>query len=196
MYKRYTLLCLSSLLLLLGGCTKEVETKSETQGCDDDTPTCAVADAADMSAYEGFLEEENQFIQIPMKDAILKLESESSGIFYIGYPTCKWCIEAVPVMNEVAKANNQQIYYIDKKAETSDEASILKMEELLSDILTTNDEGKKTLFVPEVIVVKDGEIIANHMGTVEDHDAKERKMNAEEVAQLKLTYEEMFQKLK
>ena len=46
--------------------------------------------------------------------------------------------------NEVAKQLDLNIYYIDKKAETSDEATIAKVEDVLKDILTEMD-GKPHL---------------------------------------------------
>lgn len=192
--KKLLTLCILSLFVFSGCTNEEDNNKKDVQACDEDT-TCPVGKSADMSAYEGFMETENQFIQIDMKDAIQKINTDSSGIFYIGYSDCPWCIEAVPVMNEVAKANNQKIYYIDKKAESSDEASINEMTSILSNILEKDEDGNPHLYVPEVFVVKDGEIVANNMGTVEGHDARERKMTSEEQAQLKATYETMFASL-
>lgn len=182
---------------MLTGCTN-TEDKDTSQGCDgEDTNVCAVTDPADMSAYEGFMEAENQFVSITMQDAIDKIKTDASGIFYIGYPNCPWCIEAVPVMNEIAKENGQLIYYVDKKAESSSEASIEEMTTLLDEILTVDSEtNEKKLYVPEVFILKDGDIVANNMGTVSGHDAKERKMNEEEIVQLKDIYKEMFAKLK
>lgn len=190
------------ILALLGaflctGCSNDTKKPADTkkQGCDD-SPTCSVADAADMSAYEGFDVENNQFIEITMDDAIQKIETDASGIFYIGFPTCPWCIEAVPIMNEVAKEMDLHIYYINKKAETSNEENIAKMTTLLQDIVSENEEGVPTLYVPEVVVINEGEISDHHADTVPNHDAHERKMEEEEQAQLKEIYKELFAKLK
>lgn len=180
-------------VFIVSGCTKE-ETPTKKQGCDD-APICDVADAADMSAYEGFDVADNQFIEITMDDAIQKMETDASGIFYFGFPTCPWCIEAVPIMNEVAKEMNLHIYYINKRAETSNEENIAKMTDILKDIVSENEEGVPTLYVPEVVVINDGEIIDHHADTVENHDAHERKMVDEEKAQLKEIYKELFAKL-
>lgn len=184
-------------ILLLAGCNKKQEenTNTKKQGCDD-SPVCDVAKSADMSAYEGFDVENNQFIEITMDDAIQKMETDASGIFYFGFPTCPWCIEAVPIMNEVAQEMDLHIYYINKRAETSNEENIAKMTTLLKDIVSENDEGVPTLYVPEVVVINEGEITDHHADTVPNHDAHERKMSEEEQAQLKEIYQELFAKLK
>lgn len=180
---------------LLTGCQTPTENEQEpvVQGCDDE-PICAVEEAADMSAYEGFMEEDNQFISLEMKDFIEAMDKKESGIFYFGFATCPWCIEAVPVMNEAAKEKNVHIYYIDKRAQTSSEELIQTIEERFADRLAKNKDGKPTLYVPYVVVLKDGEVIAEHSDTVPGHDAHERKMNEEEKAQLKEIYLEMFEK--
>lgn len=184
-------------ILLLAGCNKKQEenTNTKKQGCDD-SPVCDVAKSADMSAYEGFDVENNQFIEITMDDAIQKMETDASGIFYFGFPTCPWCIEAVPIMNEVAQEMDLHIYYINKRAETSNEENIAKMTTLLKDIVSENDEGVPTLYVPEVVVINEGEITDHHADTVPNHDAHERKMSEEEQSQLKEIYQELFAKLK
>lgn len=188
--KKISLFCIACLLLT--GCTqKQEESASKTQGCDDD-PICGISTGTDMSAYEGFNEQDNQFIEVPMNDFLMKMDAEATGIFYFGYATCPWCIEALPIMNDVAKHMNMNIYYIDKKAETSDETTTSKIEERLADVLTKDETGNPHLYVPEVIVLKEGKVVANHMGTVEGHDAHERKMNEDEQAQLTAIYQELF----
>lgn len=192
--KHGMILCMISLITLCA-CANQKESEHKSPNACDDGPTCAVGDPADMSAYEGFTETEHQFIKAPMSDFLIKLDAGADAVYYFGFSTCPWCIEALPIMNDVAKENNIPIYYIDKKAETSDAASIQAIEERLADILNPDEEGKPHLYVPLVVVMKDGEIVAHHTGTVDEHDAHERTMNDEEKQQLKQIYQEMFQKL-
>lgn len=184
-------------LVVLSGCqsAQQEEPTNNAQGCEYET-TCSTTTPADMSAYEGFMNEDNQFIDLPMDDFISKLDANETGIFYFGFASCPWCIEAVPIMNEAAEQEDVHIYYIDKKAETSTEEEIAKVEDRLQDLLQKNDDGKPTLFVPFVVIVKDGEILATHADTVPGHDAHERKMNEEEQADLRAIYVELFAKIK
>lgn len=188
--KKITLFCITSLLLLAGCSTKEEE-KPNVNGCGDE-PICDLSSPADMSSYEGFDVENNQFKASTMNDFLINMDAKATGIYYFGYDTCPWCVEALPIMNEVASHMDLNIYYIDKKAETSDEATTRKVEERLSNYLEKDEEGNPHLYVPQVIVLKDGEVVADHMGSVDGHDAHERKMNEEEQAQLSTIYQEMF----
>lgn len=54
--------------------------------------------------------------------------------------------------------------------------------------MSNNDEGVLTLYVPLVLVVKDGKVIDGHEGTLESHDATERKMTNDEKEQLTKIY--------
>ena len=49
-----------------------------------------------------------------MQEALSVFQKESA-ILYFGYPSCPWCVEALPVMNEVMKADKQHILYIRTK---------------------------------------------------------------------------------
>ena len=46
--------------------------------------------------------------------------------------------------------------------------------------------------MPFVVVVKDGKAVSGHIGTVDGHDAHERKMTEKETQELKKIYENMF----
>lgn len=187
---------LSVCLLLCCSCTsKNKETDSNTKGCDGDT-ICDVGNRADMSSYEGFMENEHQFIEVPMRDFLLKLDADATGIYYFGYSTCPWCIEALPIMNEAAKELGLTIFYIDKKAATTTDEDCAAIEERIGDILDKDEDGKPHLYVPFVVTIKEGEITAHHLGTVDEHDAHERKMSEDEKAALKQLYRKMFETVK
>lgn len=184
-------------LLLCSSCSannKKQEDKNP-KGCDGDE-VCDVTDRADMTSYEGFMDEKHQFIEVPMSDFLLKLDAGATGIYYFGYTTCPWCVEAVPIMNEVAKELDLNIFYIDKKAETAKEEDSKAIEARIPDKLDKDDDGNPHLYVPYVITIKEGEITSYHTGTVDSHDAHERKMNDKEKAELKKIYREMFETVK
>lgn len=180
--------------LLLCGCQKEVKQTSNKNVCDLD------CEKADMGAYESFKDEDHVFLTTTFKQADTMLNDKNfSGILYFGYATCPWCNEALPIMNEVAKADKLSIYYVDKHSEANekDKDGVAKITKLLDKAygLQKDDEGNANIFVPEVVVVKDGKIVSHHMGTLEEHDATQRKMTTEEQGQLKSIYEDMFKVL-
>lgn len=191
-------------LLLLFGCSAKPEEKpaSSSKYCGDE-PTegaCGINESADMSGYENFNMKENQFKDMNMETALNLFKEKKSGILYFGFPKCPWCVEAIPIMNEVAKADNLYIQYIRTR---DDNKKLLYTEEqkkefipYVKDYLEKDDDGNYAIFVPFVVVVKDGKAMSGHIGTVDSHDAKERKMNDKEKAEVKKIYEEMFSKLK
>ena len=181
------ILAIMMCTLLFTGCSN----KDAPGACDDSA--CENATPADMSAYEGFSDEKNQFISITMQDAVTKIKNKEAAIFYFGYPTCPWCIDAVPVMNEVAKETNHFIYYINTKEASNEERDALK--EVVPELWQMGDDGKEHFYVPQTIAVQEGKLVSSNMGTVASHNAHERKMTSDEVAQLKKIYTKMFNKI-
>ena len=53
-----------------------------------------------------------------------------------------------------------------------------------------------TLYVPLVLVVKNGKVIDGHEGTIESHDATERKMTNDEKEQLTKIYTKLMSEAK
>lgn len=126
-------------------------------------------------------------------DEIFEILKSGTGVIYLGYPECPWCRNLVPTMLMAAKeVEIDTIYYLNikedrdflilddnKKVITQKEGSkqYYKLVEALSSILddyvlTTNEgkevnTGKKRVYVPIVIFVKDGKIIGKHIDTVE-----------------------------
>lgn len=194
-------ICLLVLCMLVCGCVNKTPQLNEDEQvgyCDGEVEMgCGLDAGLDMSAYEGFTDKENAFVKSDMDEAIDIFKSKRSAILYFGFAKCPWCIEALPVMNEAAKAVGRSIYYV----ETRDlERNLLYTEEqkqeivsYLYDYLDTNDEGEKHLFVPFVVVVEEGVIKSAHLGTIESHKAKERKMSEDERNQLRSIYDDMFQ---
>ena len=150
---------------------------------------------ADMSAYGTLDDEEHVFYKKSMDEIITMFEEKQSGLIYFGYVGCPWCAEAIPIMDEVAKVRGLTISY----AETFDGESYTLQGDVretiysyLNDFLSENDDGEKTMYVPFVVVVKNGEVIAAHEGTVSSHNAHERLMNDSEIIELTNIYEDMF----
>ncbi len=194
------------LLIVLCGCTtakdnKKTESNQTSQSyCDDDTSTCSFGKEADMSAYEGFDSKDSRFEESDMEHLLATFDQKKSGIFYLGYPSCPWCIEALPVLNEVAKENDVYVAYVrtrdDQKELIYTEEQKQKLISLTSAYLEKNDDGEPQLFVPFVLVVKDGKAISGHVGTVDGHDAHERTMKDEEKEALHKIYMEMLNEMK
>lgn len=189
------------LLFALVGCTttanKEEEKDSGPSYCDEDvSSTCSLGKSADMSGYEGFDVTNSKFEESDMDTVLRTFEEQKDGIFFFSFPACPWCVEALPILNEIAVEQKVKIQYV----QTRDaDKNLLYTEEqkqtlipLVSEFLNKDKDGAYQLYVPFVLVVKDGKAISGHVGTVDGHDAHERKMTEDEIKQLTAVYEEML----
>lgn len=202
------------LALVLAGCTTAPTTPSPTPspsseankpGCDISVECDVEGEKADMSAYQDFMDTDHAFKEITMAQGNELLQSNKTFVLYYGFSTCPWCIEVLPILNDIAKENGMSIEYVNVRPDGTDSANdirvdtnpdYVKLVELTSEYLSENDEGAKRLYVPFVFFVKDGQIVATHEATFDEHDAHERKMTEDEVSRLTAIYEEGFANLK
>ena len=103
---------------------------------------------------------------------------------------------SMPILKKVAKENGIDIQYVKVRDEeknrlyTDEQKAII--EPYIQDYMSNNDEGVLTLYVPLVLVVKDGKVVDGHEGTLESHDATERKMTNDEKEQLTKIYTKLM----
>jgi len=154
------------IALLLGGCTTNKK--------------------ADMSAY-GI--ESDKFYEMTMKESY-KFLTKGTGFIYYGFENCPWCIELVPILDEITKEHNIDIYYVNVRPEgedirSYDDPDCERVIELTKEYLSLKETdpwaGQPWLYVPQMFAVKDGKIIAAETGIYPGHIAPEGKMTEEEV---------------
>lgn len=97
------------------------------------------------------------------KDEIINILEHGTGIVYLGYPECPWCMAYVPLLNEIAKNEGiEKIYYYNIREDRKNNTEFYqKVVSILNDYLNYDEEGKKRIFVPNVTFVKEGKIIFN-----------------------------------
>ncbi len=100
-------------------------------------------------------------------DDITNTITSGSGIIFLGFPECPWCQYYVKYLNEVALENgiDEISYYNIYSIRTNSTTQYTKLVELLKNYLANDDAGNKKIFVPDVVFVKDGKIIANDCET-------------------------------
>ena len=151
-------------------------------------------DNTDIEYFTVNLSNKNLFKYVSEKEAV-KFLKEGTGIIYFGFPQCPWCRTLVPYLEEVARLNGvEEIKYLnildirdsykvenkkvitDKKG-TDEYYEILKiLDKYLEEFSVTDQAGKKyttgvdRLYAPTIVVVKDGEIVSFHEGTVESQE--------------------------
>lgn len=117
-----------------------------------------------------------------------ELLEKGTGILYFGFPTCPWCRNLLPELFVAMQENGiQDLYYFNPKAirdkkslneageiivetPTSPEYQYLldKMDSILPVYEGLNDESIKRLYVPMVVVLKDGKILGHHFNTLDE----------------------------
>ena len=158
---------------------------------------------ADMSAYENFMDTDHVFVSATFEDALKAIENDQTFILYTGFSTCPWCLEAMPILNEVAKEFDATVSYINTRPDhtreselrVSDNPDYVQFVEVMDAVLSTNEDGEKHLYVPFVFFIKEGELVAWHEDTFPEHDAHERTMTEDEIERLTEIYRDGFKAL-
>lgn len=115
-----------------------------------------------------------------------------TGIIYMGYSTCPWCRNAIPVLIDTVLENDvDTLYYIDSHSISSKKV-IKELYAILDEYLKVIDDGTKVLSVPDVYTVKNGTIVGHHRGCVEDYNNPYKGMNDKQIKELKAIYKEMI----
>lgn len=106
------------------------------------------------------LPKENVFKVININEAI-NLVKKGNGALFIGYKECIWCQQYVKVIDDIAKKNSlPKVYYLDiRKDRKNNSKKYQKLVNLLKDRLKNDDLGNKRIFVPFLIIAKDGKIL-------------------------------------
>ena len=106
------------------------------------------------------LPKENVFKVININEAI-NLVKKGNGALFIGYKECIWCQQYVKVIDDIAKKNSlPKVYYLDiRKDRKNNSKKYQELVNLLKDRLKNDDLGNKRIFVPFLIIAKDGKIL-------------------------------------
>ncbi len=141
---------------------------------------------------------DNPIKYITAKEAVNVINNENA-VIYFGANWCPWCRNAIPVLFASALSQNiDTIYYVNmaeirnvweiqdrKLVKTREEQEgyydlLNSLDSVLSPSTytlkdedgTTYDTNEKRIYMPLVIVVKNGKIIDNHVGTVNLNDGQ------------------------
>lgn len=111
------------------------------------------------------------------EDEIRALLGDGDGVIYFGFPSCPWCRNAVPPLDEAGKETGiERIHYVNpsdmrdqgprrNQQETSEYYEFLLDE--LGEFAPEHPQrpGERTILVPLVATVTDGEIVSAHLGS-------------------------------
>lgn len=196
--KKILILLLS--VFLLAGCTAKINQDSTSSIEKIDLTALNVLDlnatTADMSEYTLLTDTKHVFKQITMEESIRLFDEKGSGILFYGYKQCGFCQQAVPVLNNAARQMGVDIYYVDVKS--TDGYSTEIYERLVTKVADhlSEENGQKMFYVPQVFVVKDGEIVGQHLSLIDSYNIDTGDMNEKQRNDLKKIYVQEIDKLR
>ena len=130
------------------------------------------------------LDKDNVYVYKSINE-IINVLSNGTGIVYLGFPECPWCQRYVVYLNILAKEYNvKEIYYYNiKNARSNNTMEYQKIVEILKDLLPYDDNGNKKVFVPTVVFVKNGKVIAldDETSTISDGTTPDEYWNQERI---------------
>lgn len=110
-----------------------------------------------------------EYTKVPMdnvynyktEEEIIEILEKGSGVVYLGFPECPWCQSYAVYLNEVVKDNGlENIYYLNiKEMRSNNTENYQKIVSLIEQVLPNDENGNKRIYVPQVVVVKNGKII-------------------------------------
>lgn len=153
-----------------------------------------------MNDYPNIEDKNHVFKEIEINDVINKLENKKSFYLILGFPECPWCQAIMPVLNEVAKDNQEKtIYYLNIKeirdnSEAEGHTEYKKLED--SYFKEALDVEKNRLNAPTFVKVEEGKMTMYHINTVETHVLNENMvlppLTNEELNELKEILNKFF----
>lgn len=119
-----------------------------------------------------------EYTKVPMdnvynyktEEEIIEILEKGSGVVYLGFPECPWCQSYAVYLNEVVKDNGiENIYYLNiKEMRSNNTENYQKIVSLIEQVLPNDENGNKRIYVPQVVVVKNGKIIGGDNETSYD----------------------------
>lgn len=94
-------------------------------------------------------------------DTAINLVKKGNAALFIGYKECIWCQQYVKVIDNIAKKNSLQlVYYLDIREDRKNNSKkYQELVNLLKDRLKNDDLGNKRIFVPFLLIAKNGKIL-------------------------------------
>lgn len=158
------------------------------------------SDAVRFSQEYNEVGEDNLFVYKSTEE-IIKILQEGTGVVYLGFPECPWCQRYVKYLNQIAKDKGiEKIYYTnilnDRKNNTE---AYRQLVSILQPYLLKDKEGNPRIFVPDITIVKRGEIIGHNNETslvTEDDGTPDDYWTEERLSNLQIQLNNTFESLK
>lgn len=175
---------LLTFLLILTGCNSVKVTKVKDE--------INETDAIRFSNEYKKVDKDNNF-KYATYNNIIEIFEKSSGIIYLSYPSCVYCNEAAPILNEVAKEKKVKeiFYYNFSEIRSSNTLEYKKLTELLKDYIGEDESGNKRITAPTTVFVQNGTIKGVIVGEFTDEEKETKELSEESKNKLKEEYKKL-----
>lgn len=196
--KKKVMTCLLSVLLV--GCSSANYSITKEYEMDNRVEVTEITDS-DKYNYTWMEDDDPAFIEISFEDSLNFFRNGWSGVLYYGKVGCRFCERAAPLVNKAAKEAGIQIYYIDSSknmGETKEEAdaNYAEAEEYIGDSFVEGSDGVKGMYVPDVVGVKNGEMVDYKESLADGYNINESdQMSEEQKTELYHKYIEIIKKV-
>lgn len=153
----------------------------------------------DMSVYEKMPVAGHQFLKTTPQEVLRLIEEGGSAVVYYGYSDCPFCNKATSVINDAAKELDMTVLYVDVHPEIDpgDEFYVAMDDTTiaLSEFLSLDEAGEPEFYVPNVFVIKNGEILGNHVALTDNYSGVGVSLTLKQYNELLNIYKGLMKKL-
>lgn len=178
-----------------------LQSSKKTAPAPNDQPATQLSDAQKFKKEYPTVSDSNKFVYKSVEQIIEQLES-GTGVVYLGFPECPWCQEYVKYLDQiaVAKGLSEISYYNIKQIRSDNTAEYQEIVSLLqAHQLDLDSNGNPRIFVPELVFVKNGQILGRDnttsLNSTEKDGTPAEWWTAERVAELKAKLEPLVDQI-
>lgn len=122
--------------------------------------------------YPALTDTSNVYEVIDAPTCLELIKNDAKCLIVFAFPSCPWCQQLIPFLNQVAKETNyEKIYYLDIKEirDNEDSSYHLTYLEIAEQLNKALDKEKNRMNAPTVVALNNGEVVGYHLDTVSSH---------------------------
>ncbi|MBF0981607.1 hypothetical protein HXK74_03135 [Candidatus Gracilibacteria bacterium] len=209
-------------LLLLNGCINTPEQTTDATEISQTGSQITSGTLTFKAEYEALNDNDHPHLTVPESLNIETLDfsgtqsllTSGNGVLYLGFPTCPWCRVLLPELFTAMKQSGiNQLYYFNpkeirdqkelvegkivvKKESTPEYDRLLnKLDEILPEYKGLNNPKIKRLYVPTVLVIKDGKVVNHHFETLPEQTDPHTPLTSDQKIKLQVILQDAMSPL-
>ena len=136
-----------------------------------------------------------------VKEVAEKMDAGETFVVFASFENCPWCNLLIPYLNDAVIEAGMTVGYIDTRAnpEWSNNMDIDDYDlfvEKFGKYLKGDDDGQPHLYTPDTYFIKNGKIVAQHVGVTPGVENPTDPLTSEQEEQLRKDLANEFSKLK